>query len=238
MLKEACGRSHPRASRCAPLVEPRPKCFGIAPDSEGFKVLLQVLWRTGLLAAFLVLAYSLWLWRPSAEERSLFTDETSGEAYGPLAPTPEKAPAAMSSSKTFEAADILNPDSLRLDFYLPQLERATVLRYPDPRTGAPRVSTNLRREAGLSSTSHLGAVTIAGLRRPATLTLDDQGGVFITLPYAGGVLSGEAIAGPDGRGTLTLQRSRPFRDSLKQPATAPPMTPKLQAPTPRCVNCS
>lgn len=191
-----------------------------------------------MFATFLVLAFSLWLWRPFAEERLTSKDKTSREAYPSLATTPEKAPATITSSKTFEAAETLSPDSLRLDFSLPQLEQATVLRYPDPQTGAPRVSTSLRTETGLSSISRLGAVTIAGLRRPATLTLDDEGGVHLTLPYAGGVLSGEALAGPDGRGTLTLKRSRPFRDSVTPPPPSPPKAPEPQEPTPLCVNCS
>ena len=175
---------------------------------------------------------------------------TSDKPSAPVARAPDPNPqlstaevreaplARPEDAQAFLAAEVLSPDSLRLDFSLPQLERASVLRYPDPQTGAPRVSTNLRREAGLSSISHLGAVTIAGLRRPATLTLDDQGGVQLTLPYAGGALSGEAIAGPDGRGTLTLKRAQAFRDRLKQPATAPPKAPSPQEPTPRCVNCS
>lgn len=126
--------------------------------------------------------------------------------------------------------------TLELSFDLAALNRARTISYLDPATGERLTTTLLTRERGLGAASLLGAVPLEGQNRPATITLGDEGTVMLTLPYSGGVLSGEGVGNASGLGTVTLRKAAPFKDAVRQRAeNFLPSAPR--EPQPSCVNC-
>lgn len=157
----------------------------------------------------------------------------NGESSTASGVVPGSGPAA----EALHSFKVAAGEGLQATFNLGALERATTLSYPDPATGERLTTTALQRDRGLGAVSLLGAVPFDGQRRPATITLGEDGAVYLTLPYSQGVLSGEGAAGVDGTGEILLRQARPFRDALRRMPTPLP-SPRAQEPAPACVNCS
>ena len=126
--------------------------------------------------------------------------------------------------------------TLELSFDLAALNRARTISYLDPATGERLTTSVLKRERGLGASSLLGAVPLEGQNRPATITLGDEGTIMLTLPYSGGVLSGEGLGNASGLGTVTLLKAAPFKDAV-QPRLEPLLPSAPPEPQPSCVNC-
>ena len=127
-------------------------------------------------------------------------------------------------------------NTLELNFDLEALNRARTISYLDPATGERLTTSVLKRERGLGAASLLGAVPLEGQNRPATITLGDEGTIILTLPYSGGVLSGEGLGNASGQGTVTLLKAAPFKDAV-QPRLEPLLPSAPREPQPSCVNC-
>lgn len=188
-----------------------------------------------LALAGIALSISAWLlWalpKPPAESEPAASPD--GEPRD--TPPPQRLTDAPSRPPLFDL-EAKDGKRLELSFDLEALNRAKTISYLDPATGERLTTGVLERERGLGATSLLGAVPLEGQNRPATITLGDEGTIMLTLPYSGGVLSGEGVGNASGLGTVTLRKAAPFKDAVRpRLETLLPSAPRETQPS--CVNC-
>ena len=188
-----------------------------------------------LTMAGIAISLSAWLlWalpKPSEEREPTPSPDTEPRDTRP----PQSLTDAPNRPPLFDL-EAKDGNTLALSFDLTALNRARTISYLDPATGERLTSTLLTRERGLGAASLLGAVPLEGQNRPATITLGDEGTIMLTLPYSGGVLSGEGVGNASGLGTVTLLKAAPFKDAVK-PRLEPLLPSAPREPRPSCVNC-
>jgi hypothetical protein len=84
----------------------------------------------------------------------------------------------------------------------------------------------------VASKALVSSVEIDGITRPLTITIADNA-VFMTLPYAGGVLGGEGSLE-----SMTLRKQQPMKDFIKEDVAQPEILDEEPLQDfPICLNC-
>lgn len=134
--------------------------------------------------------------------------------------------------KFFGDFNIINPETIEVDFDADTLLSEPTLFYLDPISGDVLESAATRTVSNLASKTISSSVEIKGTKRPLTITIADDA-VFMTLPYTGGVLTGEGSLE-----SITLRKQKPMTDFVKDEVIQTKISDEepLQR-VPVCLNC-
>ena len=134
--------------------------------------------------------------------------------------------------KLFGDLRIIDAETIEIDFNADALSVAPTLLYLDPMNGDLLESAPTRTLSNVASETLVSSVEINGTRRPLTITIADNT-VFMTLPYTGGVLTGEG-----SRSSITLKKQKPMKDFVKDEVLQPEALNKAPLKEiPVCLNC-
>lgn len=166
----------------------------------------------------------------TSQEAEVASSQESARTDEPF-PLHKNAP-QPDAPKAFGEFNIIDAETIEIDFKADALSVAPTLLYLDPMTGDLLESAPTRTVSNLASETLLSSVEIKGTRRPLTITIADDT-VFMTLPYTGGVLTGEG-----SRRSITLRKQKPIKDFIKDEVVRPEIS--NEAPLqeiPACLNC-
>ena len=195
--------------------------------------MLRGLIAVGAIVSLVVFLYPF----PKPEQNLLTTQEAEvgspqesfkkEEAF----PLHKNAP-QPNAPELFGDFNIIDTETIEIDFNADTLLVEQALFYLDPISGDLLGSTLVRTVSNAVSQTLLSSVEINGTRRPLTITIADET-VFMTLPYTGGVLTGEG-----SRSSITLRKQKPMRDFVKDEVVQPEILneePLQEMPV--CLNC-
>lgn len=134
--------------------------------------------------------------------------------------------------KFFGDFNIINPETIEVDFDADTLLSEPTLFYLDPISGDVLESAATRTVSNLASETIFSSIEINGIKRPLTITIANDA-VFMTLPYTGGVLTGEGSLE-----SITLRKQKPMTDFVKDEVIQTKISDEepLQG-IPVCLNC-
>ena len=132
----------------------------------------------------------------------------------------------------FGVFEIIDAETLEVTFSTEDLKNSKNLSYLDPLTGESHESKSVRTVINVASKALVSSVEIDGITRPLTITISDNA-VFMTLPYAGGVLEGEGSLE-----SMTLRKQQPIKDFIKEDVVQPEILDHEPLQDfPICLNC-
>jgi hypothetical protein len=132
----------------------------------------------------------------------------------------------------FGVFEIIDAETLEVTFSTEDLKNSKNLSYLDPLTGESHESKSVRTVINVASKALVSSVEIDGITRPLTITIADNA-VFMTLPYAGGVLEGEGSLE-----SMTLRKQQPIKDFIKEDVVQPEILDHEPLQDfPICLNC-
>ena len=148
----------------------------------------------------------------------------------------QKAPINLGEEATgpdfFGVFKVIDAETLEVTFNTEDLKNSKNLSYLDPLTGESHESKSVRTVINVASKALVSSVEIDGITRPLTITIADNA-VFMTLPYAGGVLEGEGSLE-----SMTLRKQQPIKDFIKEDVVQPEILDHEPLQDfPICLNC-